>query len=329
MAYRLSHMSFLRPFTRSGHDPEAIPSTSRPTSFLPSSPLSTSARTPRTSMKSRPPPLMLRPSSDENHVTVLQSLGRAPTLVLRLSSTALPSGDVMAAMSEHLQSGPVSAVLPPPRPDTAPLTEPLPRIRIRPATDDASGDKGRRSYDVPMLHRKLRRKRITSSTASTADSETRHIWGTSRSMPSSPQVPHPFIPPFAATLPPSVPQRVPAPEGRATRTLRSSTTRSGLDDNPRDYSTASGLSTEWISSEDSPSETNINIKIVDSAQPQVTPSPTHDLAVRPSIVLERLGDIVGPSSPPTPEQGSGLVRKDSGVLCNDDLVRMRRARSVY
>jgi hypothetical protein len=145
-------------------------------------------------------------------------------------------------------------------------------------------------------------------------------------MPSSPRVPHAFIPPFAATLPPSVPQRAPAPEDQAD-TLRSSTTRSGIHSDRRDNSTASGLSTEWISSEDSPSEAYINIKTIDSVQ--LTPNPTRDLSVRNSIVLERLGDIVGPSTPPTPEVECTLVRKDSGVLGKDDLVRVRRARSVY
>jgi hypothetical protein len=322
MSYRLSHMTFLRPFTRSGPDPEPIPSTSRPTNVFPSSPSSTSTHPPRIATKARPPPLVIRPTSNGGHVTVVQSLGRAPTLVLRLSSTVLPSGDAMAAMSEHLQSNPVSAVLPPPLPDAAPLTEPLPRIHIRPPEDHASGDKERRSSDVPML----RRKPITSSSASTVDSGTRHIRGPSRSMPSSPRVPHAFIPPFAVTLPPSVPQRAPAPEDQAD-TLRSSTTRSGIHSDRRDNSTASGLSTEWISSEDSPSEAYINIKTIDSVQ--LTPNPTRDLSVRNSIVLERLGDIVGPSTPPTPEVECTLVRKDSGVLGKDDLVRVRRARSVY
>ena len=319
MAYRLSHMTFLRPFTRSSPDPEPIPSTSRPTSAVPSSPSSPSART---AAKARPPPLVIRPTSDSGHVTVVQSLGRAPTLVLRLSSTVLPSGDAIAAMSAHQQSNPASAVLPPPLPDAAPLTEPLPRIRIRPPEDHASSDKERRSSDVPRFHRKP----ITSSTASTLDSETRHILRPSQSMPSSPHVPHAFIPPFAATLPPSIPQRAPAPEDQAD-TLRSSTTRSGIDSARRDNSTASGISTEWISSEDNPSEEYINIKTIDSVQP--TPNPTRELSVHNSIVLERLGDIVGPSTPPTPEQGASLVRKDSGVLGKDDLVRVRRARSVY
>ena len=327
MSYRLSRMTFLRPFARAGPDPEPIPSTSRRASVAPSGLFSPSTGTPRTATKHRPPPLVIRPTSDSNHVTVVQSLGRAPTLVLRLSSTTLPSGDAMAAMNEHLESGPVSAVLPALRPDASPLTEPLPRIHIRPPENQAStsgSDKGRRSSNSTTLHRRT----MTSSMAVTVDSGSLRSWGASRSMPSSPRVPHTHIPAFSV-VPPRVPQRVPASEDQA-HALRSST-RSELDSNVRDNSTVSGLSTEWISSEGNPREAYVNIKTVDSGQPQVTQNATRDLSVRTSVVLERLGDIVGPSPPPppTPELVGGLVRKDSGVLGKDDLVRMRRAKSVY
>jgi hypothetical protein len=62
----------------------------------------------------------------------------------------------------------------------------------------------------------------------------------------------------------------------------------------------------------------------------MTPNPMRDLELRASIVLERLGEIAEPPvAPPTPELNANLVRQDSGVLGKDDLVRVRRAKSVY
>ena len=318
MSHRLSHMMFLRPFARSSPDPEPRLSASRRTSVVPSSP---STRSPRTARKGRPPPLIISPFTSDEHVTVIQGLGRAPTLVLRLSSTALPSGDAIAAMGEHMRSVPVSAVPPPPLTDAAPLTEPLPRIDLQPPPeDDASlsgSDKRRRSSVVTMPYRR--------PMAST-DSEALQRREPSRSMPSSPRASDMLIPAFALT-PHTVPRHRALPSEDRPYALPSST-RSVV----RDHSTVSGVSTEWISSDASPKEAQVNIKTVDSGQPQVTPGPnsTRDLSLRTSIVLERLSEIVGPSAPPpTPELGGGLVRKDSGVLGKDDLKRMRRAKSVY
>jgi hypothetical protein len=317
MSHRLSNMTFLRPFRRSSPDPEARLSSSRRPSVVPSSPLSLSARAPKAATKTRPPPLVIRPPmSDDNHVTVIQGLGRAPTLVLRLSSTTLPSGDVIAAISEHMRSVPVSAVLPPSHTDAAPLTEPLSRIDLRPPPENIASlprtAKGRRSSVVTMPHRRPRATAVESGALDSRES--------SRSMPSSPRGPDALVPTFALT-PRNVLRRTPPSEDRGSA-LRSST-RSDV----RDHNTVSGISTEWISSDGSPREANVNIKTVDSGQPHVT---TRDLSVRTSIVLERLSGVVGPSAPPpTPELSGGLVRKDSGVLSKDDLVRIRRAKSVY
>lgn len=323
MTRRLSHMMFLRPFARSSPDPEPRPSASRRTSVVSSSPISPPTGSPRTARKNRPPPLILSPlTSDEHHVTVIQSLGRAPTLVLRLSSTVLPSGDAIATMSEHLRSVPASAVLPPPLMDAAPLTEPLPRINLRPPPEEdtslSGSDNMRRSSVVTMPHR---------IPIASADSEALQRREPSRSMPSSPRASDTLIPAFALTPHPLPRHRAPPSEDRG------STLRSTSQSDVRDHSAVSGISTEWISSDASPREPQVNIKTVDSGQPQVTPGPnssTRDLSLRTSIVLERLGEIVGPSAPPpTPELGGGLVRKDSGVLSKDDLKRMRRAKSVY
>jgi hypothetical protein len=321
MSHRLSQMTFLRPFVRFSSNPEPRTSTSRRQSVVPPSPLSPSKRAPGAARKRRPPPLVIRPPlPDENHVTVIQGLGRAPTLVLRLSSTTLPSGDAIAAMSEHMRGVPVSAVLPPPRADAAPLTEPLPRIDLRPPPENlaslSGSSKRRRRTVVTMPHRRPRESAVDDSGA--LDSREH-----SRSMPSSPRGPGILIPAFALT-PSAVPRRAPPSEDRGSA-LRSST-RSDV----RDHSTVSGISTEWISSDGSPREADVNIKTVDFGQPHVTPKPTRNLSVRSSMVLERLSGIVGPSAPPpTPELSGGLVRKDSGVLGKDDLVRMRRAKSVY
>ncbi len=313
MSQRLSRMTFLRPFAQSGSDPEQIPSNSRRTSVVPLSP---STPTPTTGAKARPPPLILKRSS--SRVTVIHSHGRAPTLVLNLSSTGLPSSGAIAAMSEKLQSDPVMVMVPPPLSGAAPLTAPLPRthLHLRPPENHAStsgSDRGRQSSDGSALHRR--------PDTSPVDFGAMQSRRPSRSMPSSPRAPFTFLPAPAA-IPPSAPQRARASEDRA------QAPRSSMPDrHTRDNSTASGMSTGWITSEDESRDSYI--KTVGTVQPRMTPNPTRDLAVRTSIVLERLGDIVEPPAPPpSPEQGL-LVRKDSGVLGKDDLVRVRRVKSVY
>ena len=322
MSYRLSRMTLLRPFAQSEPVSERILPASRRVSAVPS--LGPSTRTSILGMKARPPPLTLSRSSEDNHVTVIQTLGRAPTLVLRLSSTGLPSGNTIAAMSEKLLRVPVSAMDPLPlsRPatPTAPLTAPLPRTHPRPPenyTSTPAGDEGRRrSSNFSVLNRRS----VTSPMASTVDSGAMLSRGSSRSVPTSPRVPHNFPLPPASI--PRVPQRAPASEYRVPAFRSSMRTRP--DRHAREISTASGLSTEWITTEDA------SIKGIGTVRPRMTPNPTREMSVRASIVLERHGEIAEPPPPPpTPEPGANLVRKDSGVLGKDDLVRIRRTKSVF
>ncbi|KAH8981376.1 hypothetical protein EDB86DRAFT_3247689 [Lactarius hatsudake] len=291
MTQRLSRMTFLRPFRQSGLGPDPMPSTSRRVSAVPS----------------------------DNRVTVVHNYGHAPTLVLNLSSPGLPTVEAIAAMSEKLRSRPVSMVVPPPLSNVAPLTAPLPRMHLRPPDNHAStsGNEGRRrSSDGSAPHRRPVR--------STVDSGEMRSRRPPQTMPSSPRGPVSFLPEFATT-PPNASQRARVSEERA-RSLQS-LSRSEPDRLARDNSAASGLSTEWIASDDDDRESYI--KVIGAVQPRVTPDPTRDLAVRTSIVLERLGDVVGPpAAPPSPERAL-LVRKDSGVLGKDDLVRVRRAKSRY
>lgn len=74
-----------------------------------------------------------------------------------------------------------------------------------------------------------------------------------------------------------------------------------------------------------------NIKIVGAVRPRVTPNRAYDVAVRDGIVPDPRREIaeLPPPLPPASEQGSYLVRKDSGVLGKDDLVRVRRAKSAH
>ncbi|KAH9028979.1 hypothetical protein EDB85DRAFT_1968615 [Lactarius pseudohatsudake] len=301
---RFSRMTFLRPFRQSGPGPGPVPSLSG---------MST-----HTGVRPRPPPLSLRPSED-NRVTVVHNHGHAPTLVLNLSSTGLPTVDAIAAMSEKLHSRPVSTVVPPPLSNVAPLTEPLPRMHFRPPENHAStsGNEGRRrSSDGFAPHRRP----VTNPVDSGAMQSRRPP----QSVPSSPRTPVSFLP-VLATTPPSALERAHVSEERA-RALES-LSRSEPDRLARDNSAASGLSTEWIASDDDDRESYI--KVIGAVQPRVTPDPTRDLAVRTSIVLERLGDVVGPPAPPPSPERARLVRKDSGVLGKDDLVRVRRAKSRY
>ncbi|KAH8990896.1 hypothetical protein EDB86DRAFT_3080174 [Lactarius hatsudake] len=311
MTQRLSRMTFLRPFRQSGL-PDSMPSTSRRASAVPS------GTSTRTGVKHRPPPLLLRPSED-NRVTVVYNHGHAPTLVLNLSSPGLPTVDAIAAMSEKLHSRPMSMVVPPPHSNVAPLTEPLPWMHLRPPDNHASTSRnegGRRSSDGSAPHR--------IPVTSTVDSGEMRSRRPPQSMPSSPHGPVSFLP-VLATTPPNVSQCARVSEERA-RALQS-LSRSERDRLARDNSAASGLSTGWIASDDDDRESHI--KVIGAVQPRVTPDPTRDLAVRTSIVLERLGDVVGPPAPPPSPERALLVRKDSGVLGKDDLVHVRRAKSRY
>ncbi|KAH8978628.1 hypothetical protein EDB92DRAFT_2119174 [Lactarius akahatsu] len=312
MTQRFSRMTFLRPFRQSGLGPDPMPSTSRRASAVPS------GTSTRTGGKRRPSPLSLRPSED-NRVTVVHNHGHAPTLVLNLSSPGLPTVDAIAAMSEKLHSRPVSMVVPQPLSNVAPLTEPLPRMHLRPPDNHASTSRiegGRRSSDGSASHRR--------PFTSTVDSGKMQSRRPPQSMPSSPRGPVSFLP-VLATTPPSASRRARVSEERA-RALQS-LSRSEPDRLARNNSTASGLSTEWIASDDDDRESYI--KVIGAVRPRVTPDPTRDLAVRTSIVLERLGDVVGPPAPPPSPERARLVRKDSGVLGKDDLVRVRRAKSRY
>ncbi|KAH9046608.1 hypothetical protein EDB84DRAFT_1465598 [Lactarius hengduanensis] len=312
MTQRFSRMTFLRPFRQSGPGPGPMPSTSRRASAVPS------GTSTHTGVRPRPPPLSLRPSED-NRVTVVHNHGHAPTLVLNLSSTGLPTVDAIAAMSEKLHSHPVSMVVPLPLSNVAPLTEPLPRMHFRSPENHAStsGNEGRRrSSDGFAPHRRP----VTNPVDSGAMQSRRPP----QSVPSSPRTPVSFLP-VLATTPPSALERAHVSEERA-RALQS-LSRSEPDRLARDNSAASGLSTEWIASDDDDRESYI--KVIGAVQPRVTPDPTRDLAVRTSIVLERLGDVVGPPAPPPSPERARLVRKDSGVLGKDDLVRVRRAKSRY
>ncbi|KAH9077560.1 hypothetical protein EDB83DRAFT_2344371 [Lactarius deliciosus] len=255
----------------------------------------------------------------DNRVTVVHNHGHALTLVLNLSSPGLPTVEAIAAMSEKLRSRPVSMVVPPPLSNVAPLTEPLPRMHLRPPNNHASTSRnegGRRSSDGSAPHRR--------PVTSTVDSGEMRSRRPPQSMPSSPGRPVSFLPEFATT-PPNASQRARVSEERAC--ALQSLSRSEPDRLARDNSAASSLSTEWIASDDDDRESYI--KVIGAVQPRVTPDPTQDLEARTGIVLERLGDVVGPPAPPPSPERALLVRKDSGVLGKDDLVRMRWAKSRY
>ncbi|KAH9168038.1 hypothetical protein EDB89DRAFT_1633505 [Lactarius sanguifluus] len=240
MTQRFSRMTFLRPFRQSGPGPDPMPSTSRRASAVPS----------------------------DNRVTVVHTHGHAPTLVLNLSSTGLPTVEAIAAMSEKLHSRPVSMVVPPPISNVAPLTEPLPRMHLRPPDNHAStsgNERWRRSSDGFGPHRR--------PVTSTVDSGKMRSRRPPQSMPSSPRGPVSFLP-VLTTTPPNASQHARVSEERA-RALQS-LSRSEPDRLARDNSAASGLSTRWIASDDDDRESYI--KVIGAVQPRVTPDPTRDLA---------------------------------------------------
>jgi len=188
------------------------------------------------------------------------------------------------------------------------LIRPLPAIpRHAPASEDGT------PAPLSSMRTQPDRRARENNTESTVAMESR---GLSRTMPSSPRVPHP--PPWITY----VPQRAPASEDRAPATP--SSMRTQPDRRMRQNSNTSGLSTEWMSSD------HDSITTVGTVRPHITPNPTRDMAVRASIVLERLGSIAE-VLPPSPELGANLMRKDSGVLGKDDLVYMpvRGAKNMF
>jgi len=297
LTQRLSRMTFLRPFARSGTDPGQTTSPSRHTtwSFLPLGPA------PHTGAKARPPPLTLRRPSTSNasYVTVVRTPGRAPTLVLNLSATGLPSGDLVRAMSEKMRSEPVSPF------EAARRSSLVPRI---------DSDRGRRS-SYGVLHRRS----LTGSVLNMpvpGPTEGRGL-GWSRSTPSSPRGQHYFPPALSgAQRASTLEDRVSAlafpmlpPPHRA-----------------RHDSGASGLPTEPIASQEASRDPHITI--VGTVQQRTTPHPTQRDAA--SVVLESRGSIVDPPvSPPMPQR-RGVVRTDSGVLSKDDPARRtQRTKSIF
>ncbi|KAI0292046.1 hypothetical protein B0F90DRAFT_1773235 [Multifurca ochricompacta] len=270
-------------------------------------PPGTLAHMPTVVEKSRPPPLILKRSPSPSPVTVVRGHGRAPTLVLHLSPTRLPSGDTLAAMSEKQSDisvpDDVRAILLPfcsPAQRTAPPLQQsmdrksgfLQQVRGRLRSRSLSSRPRSPRLAVPAVP--INRYHAPSSTSRISSSVL------PLSMISGPKG---DIPGYAQW--PSVPaQRSP----EAFFVPETSSCAGGT-------STVDGISIDWISSKGV--SRLARVKSIGAEHHWTTPSPTIAGSTRASIVPESQGDLNAVMKSP------GLVvRKDSDVLRSEEMARV-------
>ena len=288
--------------------------------------------------KSRPMPLELgrvSSTSFESHVSVVRSHGRAPTLVLRLSPTDLPSGDMLAAISANMtDTATTDYVFPDLMPFSVPEphSAPLPRLTGRPS----------------------------GSRSGPPDSESsRSSWSRERSRigPSRPTSPPPAVPPLPPNVSPTTsmhtfmplhtppspsrepfisPSSLPEPDPEPTTSVvagirpdsgvlgrqRSTRSRRAIS-----TSTVGDMSIDWIVPESS-STAATRFKGIGTAPIRMTHASMSAGAVRSSVAIERQ-ESAGETLRESGSGGGGLrrerARRDSGVLGVDDLARVRRS----
>jgi hypothetical protein len=308
---------------------EQTPVSSRRSSILLDQPTHTSSAT-----KSHPVPLELgrvSSTSFESHVSVVRGHGRAPTLVLRLSPTDLPSGDMLAAISANMTDTATTDYVPDPMPFSVPEphSAPLPRF-----TGEPSGYR----FGFPG-----------SESSRSSWSRERSRMGLSRPTSSPPAVPplppnvsptsmHTSIPLYPPPPPPREsfisPSTRPEPEPttsavagirpdsgvlgrqRSTRSRRATST-----------STVGDMSIDWIVPEGS-STTSTRFKGIGTAPIRVTHASMSAAAVRSSVAVEHqesAGETLRGSGSAVGGLRRERARRDSGVLGVDDLARVRRS----
>ena len=278
----------------------------------------------------RPTPLEFGRVSTESHVSVVRGHGRAPTLVLRLSPTTLPSGDMLAEMGANMNdTATTSYVVPDPMASSVPElhSAPLPRSTREPP-EPRSGhpesegsrsswshvrsrtDPSRRTSfppDVPPLPPNVSRTSLhTLTPLPTPLSPPREpfIWPSTQSEPepTTGAVAEAEIRPDSGVL----------GRQRSARSRRATST-----------STVGDMSIDWIVPERSTAATRF--KGIGTAPIRVTQASMGAAGAHSSVAIEHQVSLVG-------EIGSGgggsrreRARRDSGVLGVDDLARVRRS----
>ena len=284
--------------------------------------------------KSRPVPLEIgrvSSTSFESHVSVVRGHGRAPTLVLRLSPTDLPSGDMLAAISANMTDTATSNYVPDPMPFSVPdLQEPhsapLPRFTGEPSgsrsgSPESEGSRSSWSRERSRMgpSRRASSPPVVPPLPPNISPASMHMYPPS----SSPR--KPFIP---STRPESEPEpttgtaAVIRPDSdvlgrqRSTRSRRATST-----------STVGDMSIDWIMPESGGSAAT-RFKGIGTAPIRMTHTSMSVATVRSSVAIEHQ-QATGETLRESGSGGGGLrrerARRDSGVLGVDDLARVRRS----
>jgi hypothetical protein len=340
MTRRISNMVLLRqsrstfplprPNSASAFALEQTPVSSRRSSIiLLDQPTHTSSAT-----KSRPTPLELgrvSSTSFESHVSVVRGHGRAPTLVLRLSPTTLPSGDMLAAMSTNMAgTATINYVVPDSMPLSVPEphSAPLPRFTGEPSgprsgSPESGGLRSSWSRERSRMG-PLRRTSFPPAVPPLPPNVSRTSMHTSTPLhtPPSPSR-EPFIWPSTQPEPEPTTSAVAEirPDSGVLGRQRSTRSRRAISS-----STVGDMSIDWIVPEGSTAVTRF--KGVGTAPIRMTQTSMSAATGHNSVVLEHQ-ESTGETLRESGTGGGGSrrerARRDSGVLGVDDLARVRRS----
>lgn len=279
-------------------------------------------------MKSRPTPLEIgrvSSTSFESHVSVVRSHGRAPTLVLRLSPTNLPSADMLAAMSANMAETPDRM----PFSDLEPHSAPLPRFTGEPSGPRAgspASEGSRSSWSRERSRMPSRRTSFPPAVPPLPANVSRSP--THTSIPLSPPR-EPLI--WPSTQPAPEPEPEPEPTTSAVPEIRPDSGVLGRQRSTRSRRATSAssfgdMSIDWIVPESGAAATRF--KGIGTAPIRTTQASMSAAATRSSVTIERQGSNGGTlreSASGTGGSRRERARRDSGVLGVDDLARVRRS----
>ena len=325
MTQRLSQMVSLRqsrsnfplprPISTIASANERSPASSRRSSIVP-----LNQPTRKFAEKSRPAPLALERKSTESHVSVVRSIGRAPTLVLRLSPMNLPSGNLLAAMSANwTDTATINYVGADPISFSA-HSAPLPQFTGEPSEHLSGSPESENSWNrEPSRTGPSRRSSLTPAIPPLPSD-------VSRSPTPQPAPREPFVWPAMERDPDPEPEPEPTTATAESPPVSGAIARQRSGRSRRTGSTSSfgDMSIDWIVPESS--TTPGRFKGIGTAPIRTTQTLTSASAVRSSVTVEHQ------ESPRERREGSGgggsrreRARRDSGVLGMDDLARVRRS----
>jgi hypothetical protein len=290
--------------------------------------------------KSRPTPLEIgrvSSTSFESHVSVVRGHGRAPTLVLHLSPTALASSEMLAAMGTNMtDTATINYVVPDPMPFSVPdpNSAPLPRFTGEPS-GYRSGSSSPESEGSRSSWRRERSRIRPSRRTSFPPAMPPLPPNVSRTSLHSPRPllspPSPLREPFI--WPSTQPEPEPEPTTSAVAEIRPDSGALGRQRSARSRrgastSTVGDMSIDWIVPESSIAAARF--RGIGTAPIRTTQASISAAAVRSSVAIEHhesTGETLRESGGASGGGGSRRerARRDSGVLGVDDLARVRRS----